>query len=83
MDFITGFPMTLKKNDSLMVVVEKLLKAIHFSPVNSTHKATYIGNILVKEVFRLHGLPKEIVSDRYVSLLPNFGKGYFRIWELN
>ena len=38
MDFITGFPMTWRKHDSIMVVVEKLTEETHFIPVKSTHK---------------------------------------------
>ena len=38
MDFITGLPMTWRQHDSIMVVVDKLKKAVHFIPVNSTHK---------------------------------------------
>jgi hypothetical protein len=34
MDFITGFPKSPKKNDAIMVVVEKLSKSAHFVPVN-------------------------------------------------
>ena len=30
MDFITGLPMTWRQHDSIMVVVDKLTKAIHF-----------------------------------------------------
>ena len=39
MDFITGFPMTMRQHDSIMVVVDKLTKATHFVPVKSTYKA--------------------------------------------
>ena len=31
MDFIIGFPMTMRKHDSIMVVVDKLTKASHFN----------------------------------------------------
>ena len=37
MDFITGFPMTVRQHDSIMVVVDKLTKASHFIPVKSTY----------------------------------------------
>lgn len=36
MDFITGLPKTKKNNDSIMVVVDKLSKATHCIPVQST-----------------------------------------------
>jgi hypothetical protein len=63
MDFITELPKSTKKNDFIMVVVEKLSKTAHFVPVKSTCKAIDIANIFMKEIFRLHGMTKEIVSD--------------------
>ena len=63
MDFIIGFPMNWRQHDSIMVVVDKLTKATHFIPVNSTHKTDDIAKIFMKEIFKLHGLPKPIISD--------------------
>ena len=77
MDFITGFPMTWRQHDSIMVVVEKLTKATHFILVKSTHNTDDIAKIFMKDIFRLHGLPKAIVSDRYVKFTSNFWKGLF------
>ena len=58
MDFITGFPMTWRQHDSIMVVVDKLTKEKHFILVKSTHKTDDIAKIFMKEIFRLQGLPK-------------------------
>ena len=69
MDFITVLPKLTKKNDAIMVVVEKLSKSAHFVPVNSTCKEIYISNIFMKEIFRLHGIPREIVSDNLLEIL--------------
>ena len=71
-DFITGFPMTWRQYDSIMVVVDKLTKAAHFIPVKSTHNTNDIANIFMKVIFKLHGLPKAIVSDRDVKFTSNF-----------
>ena len=56
--FITKF------HDSIFVVVDKFSKATHFIPVKSTYKAIHIVDIFLKEIFRLHGIPKEILSDQ-------------------
>ena len=45
--------------------------------VNYTHKIDDIAKIFMKEIFKLHGLPKEIVSDRDVKFTSNFWKGLF------
>ena len=67
MDFITGLPKSKKQNDSIFVVIDKLSNKTHFIPVKSTYKAVNIGNIFPKEIFRLLGIPKEIISDRDVK----------------
>jgi hypothetical protein len=74
MDFITGLPTLTKHNDAIMVVVDKLTKSAHFIPVKSTCKAINVANIFMKEIFRLHGRPKEIVSDRDTKFTSNFWK---------
>ena len=66
-DFIIGLPMTMRQHDSIMVVVENLTKETHFILVNSTYKADSIAKIFMKEIFKLHGFPKAIVSDRDVK----------------
>ena len=69
--------MTWIQHDSIFVVVEKLTKATHFIMVKSTHKTDDISKIFMKEIFKFHGLPKAIVSDRDVKVTSNFWKGLF------
>ena len=81
MDFIIGLPMNWRQHDSIMVVVEKLMKETHFIPMRSMHKTDDIANIFMKEIFKLHGFPKAIVSDKYVKFTSNFGKNCLQTWE--
>jgi hypothetical protein len=74
-DFITKLPRTVKQHDSIMVVVDKLTKETHFIPVKTTHKTKNIANIYMREVVRLHGMPKEIVSD----IKPKFTSNFLRV----
>jgi hypothetical protein len=74
MDFITGSPKTRRQNDSIMVVIDKLSKSAHFIPMKSTYKAINIANFFMKEIFRLHGIPKMVISYRDVKFTSNFGK---------
>ena len=67
MDFNTGLPKRKKQNDSIFIVIDKLSKVAHFIPVKSTYKAVNIADIFLKEIFRLHGIPKAIISDRDVK----------------
>ena len=64
MDFITCLPKIKKKNDSIFIVIDNLSKEAHFIPVKLTYQAVNIVDIFLKEIFRLHGIPKAIISDR-------------------
>jgi hypothetical protein len=77
MDLITGLPRSTKQNDAIMVVVEKLSKDAHFIPVKSNCKSIDIVDIFMKEIFRLHGMHKEIISDRDTKFTSNFWKSLF------
>eukprot|EP00253_Pinus_taeda_P036268 PITA_36268 len=77
MDFITSLPQTRKNHDSIMVVVDKLSKTAHFIPVHSTYKAVQIAHLFMQNVFRLHGLPKVIISDRDVKFTSTFWRTLF------
>jgi hypothetical protein len=83
MDFITGLPITSKKHDSIMVVMEKLTKYAHLIPLKTTHRATDVANIFLKEVAHLHRIPKTIVSDRDSKFTSNFWKGLFKGFRMN
>jgi hypothetical protein len=74
MEFITGLPTSTKQNDSIMVVVDKLRKYTHFIRIKSNYKEIYITSIFMNEIFRVHGMPKEIVSDRDMKFTSNFWK---------
>ena len=55
-----------------MIVVDKLKKETHFIPVKSTYKTDANAKIFNKDIFVLHGFPKEIVSDRDPKFTSNF-----------
>jgi hypothetical protein len=63
MDFITGLP-KVQGRDCIYVVVDRLTKFTHFFVIPSEYKATQVIELFFKEVFRLHGLSRYIVSDR-------------------
>ena len=83
MDFITKLPRTKKKHDSIMIVVDKLTKASHIILVKLTHKVVNIVDVYMREIARLHGIPKTIVSDRYPKFTSKFWKGLFNGFGTN
>jgi len=63
MDFVTELP-EYEGYDAIWVVVDRLSKMRHFVPCHTTINARGLAEIFLKEVVRLHGLPKTIISDR-------------------
>jgi hypothetical protein len=78
-----GLPRTRKWHDSIMVVVDNLTKAAHFIPLKTTHKASDVVDIFMREVAQLHEIPKTIVSNRDPKFTSNLSKGLFKGIKMN
>jgi len=50
--------------DAIMVVVDRFSKIAHFIPTKDSATAQETGRLFFTHVFKHHGLPKDIVSDR-------------------
>jgi hypothetical protein len=61
------------------VVVERLTKFAHFFSISSKYSAVQVAELFFREVFRLHGLPKTIVSDRDSRFMGGFWQELFRL----
>ena len=62
-DLITQLPKSDRYN-AICIVVDRLTKRAHFFAHNDNCTSSDVAGILFNKVFTLHGLPKQIVSDR-------------------
>jgi len=72
MDFVLRLPKTLKKHDSVLVVVDHFSKMAHFLPYSRTSDASKVVKFFFVGVVKLHGLPKTIVSDMDIKFTSYF-----------
>jgi hypothetical protein len=73
-----GLPSSRAAN-CILVVVDKLSKYSHFIPLHHPFTATVVAQAFLHNVYKLHGLPATIISDRDRVLQVNFGKNYFKL----
>ena len=78
MHFITRLPKNGKQHESVIVVLDKLINETHFILVKYTYKDINIADIFLKEIFRLHGVPKIIILERDAKFMGNFWKALFK-----
>lgn len=71
MDFIVKLPRS-RGCDSIWVVADRMLKEAHFVPTVETISAPDLAFLFLHHIFRLHGLPQSIVSDRGSVFISNF-----------
>ena len=78
MDFISGLPRS-KGADTILDVVDRLSKYAHFCSLAHPYTAKQVAEVFVKEIIRLHGVPKTIVSDRDPLFMSLFWREIFKL----
>lgn len=77
MDFIDGLPKSQGK-DTILVIVDKYTKYAHFLTLSHPYNATQVAQKFLDNVFKLHGAPCSVVSDRDPIFISNFWKEFLK-----
>ena len=73
LDFIVDLPPS-EGFDAILTVVDRFTKMAHFIPCTKTTNSEETANMVMREVFRHHGLPDDIISDRGPQFISKFWK---------
>ncbi len=73
LDFVSGLPPS-KGNTVILTIIDRFSKSVHFIALPKLPSARETADLLVSNVFRLHGIPTDIVSDRGPQFIS-------RVWE--
>ena len=77
MDFITDLPKSQFGNDAIWTIVDRFSKQAHFLPVKKTIKPDHMARMFICHIFKHHGIPKTIVSDRDPRMTSLFWQALF------
>ncbi|CAN6477452.1 unnamed protein product [Victoria cruziana] len=76
MDFVMGLPRTRRQHDAIWVVVDRLSKSAYFLAIRANMSLEGLADLYIREIVRLHGVPRAIVSDRDPRFTSRFWKAF-------
>lgn len=82
MDLVVQLPRTPRGHDAILVVVDRLTKRAHFIATRGNADAPELARLFIDNVFRLHGMPRSIVSDRDARFMSRFWRALFGILDV-
>ena len=82
LDFITDLPVS-KGFDAILTVVDRFTKMAHFLPCTKSITSQETADLVMREVFKHHGLPDDIISDRGPQFISKFWKHMFKLLHIS
>lgn len=71
LDFVTGLPLS-QGNTTVLTVVDRFSKMVHFIALPKLPSAKETAETMLNHVFRIHGFPRDVVSDRGPQFVSRF-----------
>jgi len=78
MDFVEGLSVSNKK-DVIMVIIDKFSKYGHFLALSHPFSALQVAHVYMDNIYKLHGLPESIISNRDKIFTSNVWQQLFRL----
>ncbi|KAI2648330.1 Transposon Tf2-9 polyprotein [Labeo rohita] len=78
LDFVSGLPDSQGKN-TILTIVDRFSKAVHLVALAGLPSAKTTAELILEHVVRLHGFPKDIVSDRGPQFTAKFWQAFCRL----
>lgn len=82
MDFITDLPPSATF-DAIYVVVDRFTKMAHFVPCKKSISGGETARLFLHNIYRYHGLPDDIISDRGPQFISKFWRSLFDILKVD
>ena len=81
-NFIEGLPKSNEKK-VIMIMMDRLSKYAHFIALSHPYSASTIAQVFVDNVYKLHGNPQTIISDRDAVFTSKFWHELFRLQRVD
>jgi RNase H-like domain found in reverse transcriptase/Reverse transcriptase (RNA-dependent DNA polymerase)/Integrase zinc binding domain/Integrase core domain len=81
MDFICGLPKSGGK-DVILVIIDKFTKYCHLITLSHPFKVIDVAHSFLETIYRLHGLPGKIITDRDPLFTCNFWKELMKLLKI-
>lgn len=78
LDFVTGLPPS-EGNTTILTVVDRFSKMVRFIALPKLPSAKETAEVMLNHVFRVHGFPRNVLSDRGPQFVSRFWKAFCQL----